>query len=101
MSQLAGYSTGGTFHIVVNNQIGFTTLPEEARSSMYATDIAKMIAVPILHVNGEDPIALKFVSEMASDFRQEFGRDFVIDMYCYRNYGHQAVEYPWFTQPAL
>src|SRR5213080_169134 len=101
MSQLKGYSTGGTIHIVVNNQIGFTTLPEEARSSMYATDIAKMIEVPILHVNGEDPIALKFVSEMAIDFRQEFGRDFVIDMYCYRKYGHQEVDDPGFTQPDL
>src|ERR1700720_3745431 len=101
MSQLAGYSTGGTFHIVVNNQIGFTTLPEDARSSMYATDIAKMIEVPILHVNGEDPIALKFVTEMALDFRQEFGRDFVVDMYCYRKYGHQEVDEPSFTQPDL
>src|SRR5437868_1774034 len=101
MSQLAGYSTGGTFHIVVNNQIGFTTLPEDARSSMYATDIAKMIEVPILHVNGEDPLALKFVTEMALDFRQEFGRDFMIDMYCYRKYGHQEVDEPSFTQPDL
>src|SRR5205809_2451741 len=101
MSQLAGYSTGGTFHIVVNNQIGFTTLPEDARSSMYATDIAKMIEVPILHVNGEDPLALKFVTEMALDFRQEFGRDFVVDMYCYRKYGHQEVDEPSFTQPDL
>src|SRR5204862_6653921 len=82
MSQLAGYSTGGTFHIVVNNQIGFTTLPEDARSSMYATDIAKMIEVPILHVNGEDPLALNFVTEMALDFRQELARDFVADLYC-------------------
>src|SRR5882762_6842152 len=101
LSQLVGYSTGGTFHIVVNNQIGFTTLPEDARSSMYATDIAKMIEVPILHVNGEDPLALKFVTEMALDFRQEFGRDFVVDMYCYRKYGHQEVDEPSFTQPDL
>src|SRR3989454_1817449 len=101
LSQLAGYSTGGTFHIVVNNQIGFTTLPEDARSSMYASDIAKMIEVPILHVNGEDPLALKFVTEMALDFRQEFGRDFVVDMYCYRKYGHQEVDEPSFTQPDL
>src|SRR6267378_576048 len=101
MSQLAGYSTGGTVHVVVNNQIGFTTLPEDARSSMYATDIAKMIEVPILHVNGEDPLALKFVTEMALDFRQEFGRDFVVDMYCYRKYGHQEVDEPSFTQPDL
>src|SRR5213596_158604 len=101
MSQLKGYSTGGTIHIVVNNQIGFTTLPEDARSSMYASDIAKMIEVPILHVNGEDPLALKFVTEMALDFRQEFGRDFVVDMYCYRKYGHQEVDEPSFTQPDL
>src|SRR5213596_1079413 len=101
MSQLAGYSTGGTFHIVVNNQIGFTTLPEDARSSMYATDIAKMIEVPILHVNSEDPLALKFVTEMALDFRQEFGRDVVIDMYCYRKHGHQEIDEPSFTQPDL
>src|SRR5947209_159042 len=101
MSQLAGYSTGGTVHVVVNNQIGFTTLPEDARSSMYATDIAKMIEVPILHVNGEDPLALKFVTVIALDFRQEFGRDFVVDMYCYRKYGHQEVDEPSFTQPDL
>src|SRR5437879_5514453 len=101
MSQLHGYGTGGTVHVVVNNQIGFTTLPEASGSSMYATDIAKMIEVPILHVNGEDPIALKFVTEMALDFRQEFGRDFVIDMYCYRKYGHQEVDEPSFTQPDL
>src|SRR5438876_2892954 len=101
MSQLAGYSTGGTVHVVVNNQIGFTTLPEDARSSMYATDVAKMIEAPILHVNGEDPLALKFVTEMALDFRQEFGRDFVIDMYCYRKYGHNEGDEPSFTQPDL
>ena len=101
MSQLAGYSTGGTVHVVVNNQIGFTTLPEDARSSMYCTDIAKMIEVPILHVNGEDPVALKFATEMALDFRQEFGRDFVIDMYCYRKYGHNEGDEPAFTQPDL
>src|ERR1700731_4163298 len=101
MSQLHGYGTGGTVHVVVNNQIGFTTLPQDARSSRYATDIAKMIEAPVLHVNGDDPLAVKFVTEMSLDFRQEFGRDAVIDMYCYRRYGHNEGDEPAFTQPDL
>src|SRR5437762_3390284 len=101
MSQLHGYGTGGTVHVVVNNQIGFTTLPEDARSSMYATDIAKMIEAPIFHVNGDDPLAAKFVTEMALDFRQEFGRDVVIDMYCYRKHGHPEIAESSSTQPDL
>src|SRR5207247_8681544 len=87
LSQLHGYSTGGTIHVVVNNQIGFTTLPKDARSSPYSTDVAKMIEAPIFHVNGDDPLAVKFVSDMAFDFRQRFGRDVLLDMYCYRRSG--------------
>ncbi len=101
LSQLPGYSTGGTIHVVVNNQIGFTTLPKDARSSTYSTDIAKMIEAPIFHVSGDDPLAVKFVSDMAFDFRQRFGRDVVIDMYCYRRYGHNEGDEPSFTQPDL
>src|SRR5438045_8128463 len=101
MSQLPGYGTGGTLHTVVNNQIGCTTLPEDARSSMYATDVAKMIEAPIFHVNGDDHLAVKLVTDIALDFRQEFGRDVVIDMYCYRRYGHNEGDEPSLTQPKM
>jgi len=101
MSQLPGYRTGGTIHFVVNNQIGFTTLPADGRSTKYCTDMAKMIEAPIFHVNGEDPIAVIEVARMALEFRQEFGQDVVVDIYCYRRHGHNETDEPSFTQPSL
>ncbi len=101
MSQLEGYTTGGTVHVVLNNQIGYTTLPRESRSTQYSTDIAKMLEVPIFHVHGEDPEALAHVARLALDYRFRFGRDVVIDLVCYRRYGHNEGDEPYFTQPLM
>lgn len=101
MSQLRGYSVGGALHIVVNNQIGFTTAPEEGRSTTYATDVFKMLQVPIFHVNGEDPEAVAQCVRLALDFRAQYRRDVVIDMYGYRRHGHNESDEPAFTQPIL
>jgi 2-oxoglutarate dehydrogenase E1 component len=101
LSQLEGYRTGGTIHVIVNNQIGFITSPSEGRSTTYATDVARMLQIPIFHVNGEDPEAVAFVVRLAMDFREMFRRDVVIDMYCYRRRGHNEGDEPSFTQPVM
>lgn len=101
MSQLSGYTTGGTLHVILNNQVGFTTEPHEARSTTYATDVAKMLQIPIFHVNGEDPEAVAQVVNLAMDFRREFKRDVVIDMYAYRRWGHNEGDEPRYTQPLM
>ncbi|KAA1260796.1 2-oxoglutarate dehydrogenase E1 component [Rubripirellula obstinata] len=101
LSELPGYRTGGTLHIVINNQVGFTTEPNDGRSTTYATDIAKMLQVPIFHVNGEDPEAVAQVVSLAMDFRKEFQKDVVIDLYAYRRWGHNEGDEPRFTQPMM
>jgi 2-oxoglutarate dehydrogenase E1 component len=101
LSELDAYKVGGALHVIVNNQIGFTTDPEEGRSSTYATDVAKMLQSPIFHVNGEYPEAVAQVVRLAMDFRKEFRRDVIIDMYCYRRHGHNESDEPEFTQPLM
>ncbi|MGB1706481.1 MAG: 2-oxoglutarate dehydrogenase E1 component [Rubripirellula sp.] len=101
LSELEGYRTGGTLHIVINNQVGFTTEPNQGRSTTYATDIAKMLQIPIFHVNGEDPEAVAQVVSLAMDFRKEFQRDVVIDLYAFRRWGHNEGDEPRFTQPRM
>jgi 2-oxoglutarate dehydrogenase E1 component len=101
MAGLEGFATGGTMHVVVNNEIGFTTIPEDSRSTRYCTDITRMMRVPVFHVNGEDPEAVAWVARLAADYRQRFKQDVVIDMYCYRKWGHNEGDEPRFTQPRM
>jgi len=101
LSGLRGHKTGGTIHIVVNNQIGFTTSPHNSRSSPYPTDIALMVEAPIFHVNGDDPEAVVHAAKVATEFRQKFGKDVVLDIFCYRRFGHNEGDEPMFTQPQM
>ncbi|WP_199589859.1 2-oxoglutarate dehydrogenase E1 component [Lujinxingia litoralis] len=101
LARVKGYNVGGTIHVVINNQIGFTTNPEDSRSTTYATDVAKMLEVPIFHVNGDDPEACVRVMKLAMRYRQRFGEDVIVDLVCYRRYGHNEGDEPRFTQPEM
>ncbi len=101
LSELKGYRTGGSIHFIVNNQIGFTTYPRYSRSSPYPSDVAKMIEAPIFHVNGDDPEAVVYAAKVATEFRQKFHKPVVIDMFCYRRFGHNEGDEPAFTQPLM
>ena len=101
LSGLRGHRTGGTIHVIINNQIGFTTAPRFSRSSPYPSDVAMMVQAPIFHVNGDDPEAVVFAAKVATEYRQEFGKDFVLDMFCYRRFGHNEGDDPSFTQPLM
>src|SRR5438445_2865621 len=101
LANLEGYTTGGTIHVVINNQVGFTTNPEDARSTPYCTDIARVLRAPVFHVNGEDPEAVVWAVQLAIEYRQTFGQDVLIDLYCYRKYGHNEADEPSFTQPVM
>ena len=101
MSGLPGHNIGGTIHIIVNNQIGFTTSPRFARSSPYPSEVAKMVQAPIFHVNGDDVEAVVSLAKIATEYRQKFNRDVVIDLICYRRFGHNEGDEPSFTQPLM
>jgi 2-oxoglutarate dehydrogenase E1 component len=101
LSGLKGHRTGGCIHIIVNNQIGFTTAPHFSRTSPYPTDIALMVEAPIFHVNGDDPEAVVHAARVATEFRQKFHKDVVLDIFCYRRFGHNEGDEPMFTNPAM